>query len=86
TSPVAADDNFIGQANTGLPIVPTRLLSNDTGAILLSNLSNPENGSITYSDRRNAFVYTPNTGFVGTDTLTYNIQAPLQTFQTLGIT
>lgn len=86
SSPLAGDDAFIAQVDTDLPITPTKLLANDTGAILLSNLSEPENGSIRYSDARNAFVYTPDPGFVGEDTLTYDIQSPLQTPQTLGIT
>jgi Tol biopolymer transport system component len=73
TAPVATDD-----ANTTLEgtAVTINVLANDTDAdndaLTMSGYTMPQNGSLV-DNGDGSFTYTPNAGFVGTDTFTYTI-------------
>ena len=68
----AVDDSYI---TTGGVPVSDDVLTNDTGnpgTQFLSWTSTPGNGTFSYSG--STFTYTPNVGYVGTETFTYSMQ------------
>jgi hypothetical protein len=73
TPPTARDDAYAATKNTRLDVPVTGgVLTNDTFSRpgFAVRTGNPANGSLTlYND--GSFVYTPNAGFVGTDTFRY---------------
>ncbi len=73
--PLAANnDAFETTADQELNVnVATGLLTNDTGAnITVTDFSQPSHGTVSVN-ADGSFTYTPNSGFVGTDTFTYTI-------------
>ena len=73
-APFAADDDgYSALAGTPLTLTPSPL-SNDTDvdgdALLIQIVSSPGNGTLSF-DLAGNLVYTPDTGFIGTDTITY---------------
>ena len=69
--PIAVDDSATTRAERPVTI---NVLSNDSDTdgpdpLTIANTSNPSNGSISVSG--DSITYTPNTGFVSTDTFTY---------------
>ena len=74
TPPVASNDNYNTPENTQLNIPAPGILVNDTRAagttITAAKVTNPSDGTLTLS-ANGSFSYTPNTGYVGTDTFTY---------------
>ncbi|SFG13290.1 hypothetical protein SAMN04488025_11717 [Planifilum fulgidum] len=72
--PIARDDFYTTDEGTPLSVPAPGVLANDFDfrglpltAILISN---PSNGTLTFNSD-GSFVYTPNAGFTGTDTFTY---------------
>ncbi|MGI0485065.1 beta strand repeat-containing protein [Pantanalinema rosaneae CENA516] len=78
TPPVANPDNYSAVVNIPLTIdVLNGVLANDTDAEAVSPLTasvvtGPASGSLTLA-ADGSFVYTPNTGFAGTDTFVYQV-------------
>ncbi|MEZ4885247.1 MAG: Ig-like domain-containing protein [Chitinophagales bacterium] len=76
--PIAVDDNVT--TNIGESVLVS-VLDNDSDAdndiveLTLTLTNQPSNGTVTMTDQ-NAFTYTPNEGFTGTDTFTYQICDP----------
>lgn len=76
--PVAEDDNVTTNEDESVLIF---VLDNDSDAdhditeLTLTLTTNPSNGTVTPTGE-NAFTYTPNEGFTGTDTFTYEICDP----------
>ncbi len=76
--PIAADDQVT--TNEGQAVL-VFVLDNDSDAdhditeLILTLMSNPSNGTVTPTGE-NAFTYTPNEGFTGTDTFIYQICDP----------
>lgn len=72
-APVANVDNIVGEENT---LIAGNVLDNDTDANsddLTATLENsPSNGSVTLAED-GSFEYTPNVGFIGTDSFTYTV-------------
>jgi VCBS repeat-containing protein len=73
-APVANDDSYTAHKNLTLNVAATGVLANDSDpngdaltAVLVSNASN---GSVTLNSD-GSFSYTPNAGFTGTDSFTY---------------
>lgn len=76
-SPDAVDDQLGTDADLPLDIsVAADLLGNDTDSdgdpLTLTGLSQPVNGTVV-DDGDGTLTYTPNSGFVGTDTFTYDV-------------
>jgi hypothetical protein len=79
-APVANTDSYIGSFNNALVVpVVNGLLNNDTDANGLGSLSvitfpitNTSNGALSLN-ADGSFTFTPNTGFVGTDTFQYRV-------------
>ena len=75
-APVAMDDEYSVRANQVLSVAAPGLLANDTDAdgdtLIVQSLTSPQHGGIAAFPDGSLF-YTPNTGFVGTDTFTYTI-------------
>ncbi len=68
---IARDDNFSTPPDNPLT---DNVLANDIGTNLkVVNFTQPANGTLTMSSDGN-FTYTPNPGYIGTDTFTYTIQ------------
>jgi hypothetical protein len=72
--PVATNDQYTGKLNTSIPMPLPGILVNDTdpdgdrlSAILVSG---PTSGTFVLNSN-GSFTYTPNTGFLGTDSFTY---------------
>jgi hypothetical protein len=76
--PVAADDAYATTPNTPLNRRQPGLRANDGDPdgervkVETTPVSPPSNGTVSLS-QNGAFVYTPNFGFVGTDTFTYRV-------------
>lgn len=73
-APVAVDDTYTTSEDTPLTVVVPGVLGNDTdveGDTLTAGLvSGPAHGTLTlYAD--GSFIYTPDTGWLGTDSFTY---------------
>lgn len=75
-APVAVDDSYSTTEDTPLTINAPGVLGNDTDAdgdtLTVTIVDNPANGTVTLNEN-GSFVYTPNTGFTGTDTFTYKV-------------
>ncbi len=78
-TPTAVNDTFSTPKDTVLTVSTTpNLLSNDTDvdgqslSISTTPLTNPAHGTVTLSGNGN-FVFTPTTGFTGSDTFTYQV-------------
>jgi VCBS repeat-containing protein len=73
-APLSADDTFATSIDTPLVISPSGVLANDTDlngdTLTAAIVSSPTHGTLTMSTD-GSFTYTPNAGFVGTDTFTY---------------
>lgn len=76
TPPVAVDDSATTSLDTPVTV---SLLANDTDAdgdtLTVTGLSitSPLNGSVVLDDATGELTYTPNAGFIGTDTLFYTV-------------
>jgi hypothetical protein len=72
--PSANTDNYVILQNNTLTVAAPGVLANDTdidgNTLTASLVSGPANGTLTFTNN-GAFVYTPNTGFGGTDSFTY---------------
>ncbi len=72
--PIAQNDSATTPENTAVTL---NVLGNDatnsgSGQLTIINVSNPQNGSVQIVNGQ--IVYTPNTGFTGTDSFTYTIR------------
>jgi len=78
--PTSTNDSYSGTDGTPLLVAAPGVLANDTsnggGAMTAAVVANPGNGTLTLGSD-GAFVYTPTTGFVGTDTFTYRAATSL---------
>lgn len=73
--PQANDDNISTTPATTVVISPLNNDSDPEGALLtLGAHSNPAHGTLTLSG--NTYIYTPNAGFIGTDSFTYTACDP----------
>ena len=75
--PVAVDDGpYSTLQNQNLTVPAAGVLTNDTDAdgqaLTAGNASDPANGTVTLNPN-GSFSYTPDTGFTGTDTFTYDV-------------
>jgi putative nucleotidyltransferase with HDIG domain len=76
--PVASDDAYATSVNTAVVRAAPGVLANDADededalAVQTTPVSAPANGSLTLS-ADGSFAYTPNLGFIGTDTFTYRV-------------
>ncbi len=72
--PTSTNDSYNGTEGTPLSVAAPGVLENDTsnggGAMTAAVVANPGNGTLTLGSD-GGFVYTPTTGFTGTDTFTY---------------
>lgn len=75
-APVAVNDNFAVEQDTLLDVAASGVLVNDTDAdgdtLTVVQHSNPTNGTVSVNSG-GSFTYTPNAGFVGTDSFTYEV-------------
>jgi hypothetical protein len=75
-APVAVPDSFVTAANTSLVVPAPGLLANDSdpdGDPLTASLAaGPANGTVRVA-ANGSFTYTPESGFVGTDTFRYRV-------------
>jgi hypothetical protein len=75
-APTAVDDGFATAQDTPLSVSATGVLGNDSDPdggpfpLTAQNASDPANGSVTLGSD-GSFTYTPDPGFVGTDSFTY---------------
>jgi len=78
TFPTATNDAYSVALNTPLNVAAPGVLGNDNanglGALTAALVTPPSNGGVTLSGN-GSFVYTPNTGFSGSDSFTYRAQA-----------
>jgi hypothetical protein len=72
--PVAASDSYTTPFNTALSGVAATGDSYPAGTIF-AQTSQPANGSVVWNND-GTYTYTPNTGFTGVDSFTYEITAP----------
>ena len=74
TAPVAGNDSYSATAGKTLTVRAPGVLKNDTDAngdpLTAVLFSNPANGTLALN-AKGAFTYTPNAGYIGTDTFTY---------------
>lgn len=72
--PTAADDSFVTTRNTPLTVTAAGVLGNDTDidgdALAAVLVAGPTNGTLTLNSD-GSFAYTPDAGFVGLDSFTY---------------
>jgi hypothetical protein len=72
--PVAANDSYTTNQGQALTVAATGVLGNDTDAdsnpLAAIKVTNPASGTVTLN-ANGSFVYTPNTGFSGSDSFTY---------------
>ncbi len=75
-APVAIDDGFATNQDTPLNVAAAGLLANDTDVdgdtLSVAQHTDPANGTVVVNSD-GSFSYTPNSGFVGTDSFTYQI-------------
>ena len=87
--PVAVNDSYTTSTGSALTTTAgTGVLANDLGAGLTENtvVASPTNGTLTLN-ANGSFTYTPNAGFSGIDTFTYNdSDTPGQTSNTATVT
>ncbi len=77
-NPVAANDTgFATSSNTALTLAAGQLLGNDSDAdgdpLSITGVSNPTNGTVTYSAQNNTVIFTPASNFTGPAGFTYAI-------------
>jgi hypothetical protein len=73
-APVAVADFYAGQINSTLTVASPGVLANDTdvdGNALTANLVSSTTSGILIFNTNGGFSYTPNSGFVGSDSFTY---------------
>jgi hypothetical protein len=74
-APSAADDTLTTPVDTPLTITHADLLANDVDPngddMIAFVVSNPAHGTLEYNEQDNTYTYTPDAGFVGTDTFHY---------------
>ena len=74
--PVAVDDAYQTNKNVALTVAAPGVLANDSDADgptpTAGNASDPANGAVTLN-ADGSFTYTPDTGFTGADTFTYDV-------------
>jgi outer membrane protein OmpA-like peptidoglycan-associated protein len=72
-APVAVNDTASVRRNAGATLIPVLANDSDPDAdtLTVTSLTTPANGSVTNSG--NGVLYTPRTGFVGTDTFSYTV-------------
>ncbi len=80
--PIASDDSYYTSLNTDLIVASTgtaHLLANDRahdGMLMGATVvTQPTHGTLTAFDSKGGFTYRPNSGFVGVDRFTYQVQA-----------
>ncbi|RFB81096.1 DUF4082 domain-containing protein [Methylovirgula sp. 4M-Z18] len=76
--PIAnADSGFVVNQNGSISIAASTLLSNDSDTfglpISISSVSNPINGSVSYSSSNQTVTFVPTAGYNGTASFTYTI-------------
>ena len=73
-APTAANDTYVTPENTTLRVDAPGILGNDTDANTLNAtlVSGPTNGTLLSLNANGSFSYTPDSGFTGTDSFTYN--------------
>ncbi|MDM7887425.1 Ig-like domain-containing protein [Curtobacterium sp. RHCJP20] len=72
-TPTAGDDVLQTPANTSLAISPETLTGNDTGSgLTVTGATEPRHGTVTKA-ADGTLVYTPTTGWSGTDTFAYTV-------------
>jgi VCBS repeat-containing protein len=75
-APATTDETYSIQENTSLRVPAPGVLRNDSDpngdALTAILVTNPANGELSFNTN-GSFVYTPNSGFAGTDTFTYNV-------------
>ena len=75
---MAVDDHYTTPFNTTLVVVPSKgILMNDTDAnagqpLSVVNVTKPSHGTVVVNPD-GSFTYTPEPGFVGVDTYTYQV-------------
>jgi hypothetical protein len=71
-TPVANNDSYVTGFNTTVNTVAPGVLGNDTGTGTLTTalVTGPTQGTLTFNSD-GSFVYTPNAGYVGADSFTY---------------
>lgn len=88
-SPIARNDSYVTNENSTLSVSGSGVLSNDTdpnGRQMQSLLvTNAINGHLVLNQNGN-FTYTPNPGFHGIDSFTYNVSDGLATSNTATVT
>lgn len=78
-TPIAANDEYTVQQDTTLNVPPSGVLNNDDDANdtdLTSTLVQTTQNGVLSLGLSGAFDYTPNAGFVGTDSFTYDVTDP----------
>lgn len=76
TAAVPANDTYVVQTNLSLSLSPPGVLNNDSrlgNSSAAEVVNNPTRGSLTFRSN-GSFKYTPNIGFVGSDSFTYRIK------------
>ena len=58
----------------GAPVTIDVLAKNKAEHLVITNFSNPSNGSLVYNSGDKSFTYTPAAGFVGIDSFTYTVR------------
>jgi large repetitive protein len=75
SAPIAVNDTLTTMVNTPLTITDAALVTNDSDAdgdeLIAYVVSDPAHGTVEFDDQIGAYVYTPDTGFGGTDTFSY---------------
>ncbi len=77
--------NWNSSANT-LPVLANDVLIPDDGAIAITFVQTPSNGTAVWNAARSALIYTPDGGFSGQDTFSYEIGAATHPRQAASVT
>lgn len=76
-APVATDDGYAVPHNIGLTVPSPGVLGNDvdpdSAFISVTNLSQPQHGTLKLDNITGAFSYTPSPGYLGADSFTYRL-------------
>ncbi len=85
-APMAVNDAYTTVANATLTVpAATGVLANDTlgtPAATITTSTQPTHGSVMLNTSDGSFVYTPTSGYVGTDSFTYTLSNGIGTFGT----
>jgi uncharacterized repeat protein (TIGR01451 family) len=88
TAPIATGESYNTPYQTALTITAPGLLANDTDVdgnpLSAVKISDPTHGSLTLN-ADGSFVYTPNTGYAGSDSFTYNVDDGVATSNTVTV-